>query len=146
VSTASAGKIQTYLTVYSSCATARCENTNRALIPRAAHLTPHTTAHFAIQGVDSEGCLHSQVRAVYVGEKPLRLDPDRPEYHRGLLCLSTGASGGFEVTSTGEQRSSRLLRYVSGATCANGASSVWRTLTTSTPTFPPPTAWAPPMH
>ncbi|MBW7883619.1 MAG: molybdopterin molybdenumtransferase MoeA [Caldilineaceae bacterium] len=44
--------------------------------------------------------------------QPLRLDPDRPEYHRAVLrwdaTLNQGR-GGFLATSTGNQASSRLL-------------------------------------
>jgi len=45
-------------------------------------------------------------------EQPLRLDPERPEYHRATVqwddALHSGA-GGFRASSTGIQASSRLL-------------------------------------
>jgi len=44
--------------------------------------------------------------------QPLKLDPERPEYHRASLHWdreSNGGRGGFVATSTGSQASSRLL-------------------------------------
>jgi len=44
--------------------------------------------------------------------EPLRLDPDRPEYHRATLqweATLNGGTGGYLAVSTGSQASSRLL-------------------------------------
>ncbi len=60
-----------------------------------------------LQGDSSERALHTQLRAVLTGS-PLKLDPERAEYHRGILTLNA-VTGSATVRSTGNQRSSRLL-------------------------------------
>jgi gephyrin len=50
--------------------------------------------------------MHSQVLVKL--EEDLKLDPERPEYHRGVLSIDAKA-GGLIARSTGNQRSSRLL-------------------------------------
>ena len=60
-----------------------------------------------LQGESSEGSLHTQLPAKLVGGS-LKLDPERAEYHRGVVSLDP-ISGAATVRSTGNQRSSRLL-------------------------------------
>jgi gephyrin len=60
-----------------------------------------------LQGASSEGALHTQMKATLVGGS-IALDPERAEYHRGVVSVGT-VSGRVEVISTGNQRSSRLL-------------------------------------
>jgi molybdenum cofactor synthesis domain-containing protein len=56
--------------------------------------------------------MHSQVSAILKGSSPLKLDPERPEYHRGIVTLDPKSSE-VSVESTSNQgvgqRSSRLL-------------------------------------
>jgi gephyrin len=98
-----------------------------------------------LQGLPALDCLHPQLNATLVGDKPIVLDPERPEYHRAFLTVAqvpadeqqqqqqqqvessdkdsslvsanttTSAASSvatkqqFQVRSTGNQRSSRLL-------------------------------------
>lgn len=50
--------------------------------------------------------MHSQV--IVKLEEDIKLDPERPEYHRGIISIDS-KSGGLIARSTGNQRSSRLL-------------------------------------
>ena len=57
-------------------------------------------------GATPAECLHAQVDVAL--EAPLKLDPERPEYHRAQLCWRRGtgdggAGGGFIASSTGVQ-------------------------------------------
>jgi len=58
-----------------------------------------------LQGRRSEACLHAQL-SVRLAGSPIRLDPERPEYHRAVLCPG---ENGVLAMSTGFQRSSRLV-------------------------------------
>jgi gephyrin len=65
-----------------------------------------------LAGAEAAQCLHPQVQATLAA--PIKLDPERPEYHRAQLCWHSGGGGGgggggFVATSTGVQMSSRLL-------------------------------------
>lgn len=76
------------------------------IVTKSLFITP---ALRRLQGLSSHECLHSQVMVVLQGES-IRLDPERVEYHR--VNISYGANGGnncLVATSTGNQRSSRLL-------------------------------------
>lgn len=50
--------------------------------------------------------LHSETTVRFVGDQPLTLDPERPEYHRVTV---TSEKGELVARSTGFQRSSRLM-------------------------------------
>jgi gephyrin len=67
----------------------------------------------ALSGVPRSRCHHSRVHARL--DMPIRMDPARPEYHRAQLSWRStiGSGGEFTATSTGLQRSSRLLSMVS---------------------------------
>ena len=56
--------------------------------------------------------MHTQVDAIYQGSSPLSSDPERPEYHR-MVARYERSLGGYAVSSTGNQRSSRLLSMAS---------------------------------
>jgi len=74
-------------------------------------------------GYEDVECRHSRVQVRL--ERGLPLDPVRREYHRASLCWSddahgcsggvSGSGGAFYATSTGQQRSSRLLSMVSAS-------------------------------
>lgn len=75
-----------------------------------------------LQGESSDACLHVQTKATLVAgldtRKGLKLDMERPEYHRGVLELEA-STGNVVVMSTGatlNARSSRLLS-MSAANC-----------------------------
>jgi len=56
------------------------------------------------------GWTNPHLRRVAVSlAQPLKLDPERPEYHRATLSWSHASGGGFVAHSTGGQISSRLL-------------------------------------
>ena len=56
------------------------------------------------------GWAHPQLVRVQVClEEALRLDPDRPEYHRVVVRWEASQQGGLVAASTGNQASSRLL-------------------------------------
>lgn len=60
-----------------------------------------------LQGHSAQACLHSQLQVTLEGSS-LALDPERAEYHRAVL-RSDSSSGVVYASSTGNQRSSRLL-------------------------------------
>lgn len=70
------------------------------------------TAVKRLQGLDSEACLHPQLTVVLTGSS-IKLDPERPEYHRAILISNGDGSGCVQAYSTGNQRSSRLLSMLS---------------------------------
>jgi molybdenum cofactor synthesis domain-containing protein len=70
------------------------------------------TAVKRLQGLDSEACLHPQLTVVLAGSS-IKLDPERPEYHRAILISNGDGSGCVQAYSTGSQRSSRLLSMLS---------------------------------
>jgi gephyrin len=70
------------------------------------------TAVKRLQGLDSEQCLHPQLTVVLAGNN-IKLDPERPEYHRAILLNADDKSGAVHAYSTGNQRSSRLLSMLS---------------------------------
>jgi gephyrin len=70
------------------------------------------TAVKRLQGFDSEQCLHPQLTVVLAGNN-IKLDPERPEYHRAILLNVDDKSGAVHAYSTGNQRSSRLLSMLS---------------------------------
>jgi gephyrin len=59
-----------------------------------------------LQNLPSDRCAHSQVSVRTT--QPYRLDPGRPEYHRVAVSFNTSLKV-FEASSTGFQRSSRLM-------------------------------------
>jgi gephyrin len=72
-----------------------------------------------LQGISSEGALHVQAKATLISGRSggedygegLKLDTERPEYHRGVIGLDV-STGNVTVQSTGANlnaRSSRLL-------------------------------------
>ena len=65
-----------------------------------------------LQGLDSEACLHPQLTVTLAGSS-IKLDPERPEYHRAILVANEDGSGSVHAYSTGNQRSSRLLSMLS---------------------------------
>lgn len=65
-----------------------------------------------LQGLDSEACLHPQLTVILAGSS-IKLDPERPEYHRAILISNADGSGRVHAHSTGNQRSSRLLSMLS---------------------------------
>ena len=65
-----------------------------------------------LQGLDSEACLHPQLTVTLAGGA-IKLDPERPEYHRAILIANEDGSGSVSAYSTGNQRSSRLLSMLS---------------------------------
>jgi len=65
-----------------------------------------------LQGLESEACLHPQLTVTLAGSS-IRLDPERPEYHRAILIANEDGSGSVSAYSTGNQRSSRLLSMLS---------------------------------
>lgn len=74
-----------------------------------------------LQGLSAQESLHSEVTVTLVGDKPLVLDAERPEYHRVSIfsagnASAPGSAGKLYACSTGNQRSSRLLSMKS----ANG--------------------------
>ena len=95
------------------------EQTRRLLVfglpgnPVSAQVTSHLLVLPALRrlaGVPVAECLHAQVDAVLA--QPIKLDPERPEYHRAALHWtrpSAGGGGYFLASSTGVQMSSRLL-------------------------------------
>eukprot|EP00428_Durinskia_dybowskii_P064949 CAMPEP_0170385268 /NCGR_PEP_ID=MMETSP0117_2-20130122/16425_1 /TAXON_ID=400756 /ORGANISM="Durinskia baltica, Strain CSIRO CS-38" /LENGTH=703 /DNA_ID=CAMNT_0010641041 /DNA_START=30 /DNA_END=2141 /DNA_ORIENTATION=- len=70
------------------------------------------TAVKRLQGLDSEACLHPQLTVSLAGGS-IKLDPERPEYHRAILVNSVDGSGRVLAYSTGNQRSSRILSMLS---------------------------------
>lgn len=70
------------------------------------------TAVRRLQGLDSEACLHPQLTVTLAGSS-IKLDPERPEYHRAILISNADGSGRVHAHSTGNQRSSRLLSMLS---------------------------------
>jgi len=76
------------------------------LVTKALFVDP---AMRRLQGASSTQCLHTQLEATVVGEAPLALDPERPEYHRAILTFDAADGSKALVKSTGFQRSSRLL-------------------------------------
>lgn len=69
-----------------------------------------------LQGCSALQSLHTEVTVTLVGDKPLTLDPERPEYHRVSIfatgpstSAATGPATKLVAYSTGNQRSSRLL-------------------------------------
>lgn len=70
------------------------------------------TAVKRMQGLDSEACLHPQLTVILQGSS-IKLDPERPEYHRAILLNAEDGSGTVHAFSTGNQRSSRLLSMLS---------------------------------
>jgi molybdenum cofactor synthesis domain-containing protein len=65
-----------------------------------------------LQGLDSEACLHPQLTVTLAGSS-IKLDPERPEYHRAILVANETRAGVVSAYSTGNQRSSRLLSMLS---------------------------------
>ena len=70
------------------------------------------TAAKRLQGLDSEAALHPQLTVTLAGSS-IKLDPERPEYHRAILIANEDGSGRVQAYSTGNQRSSRLLSMLS---------------------------------
>lgn len=69
-----------------------------------------------LQGFSALQSLHTEVTVTLLGDKPITLDPERPEYHRVSIFAtgpSTSSAAGpstkLVAYSTGNQRSSRLL-------------------------------------
>mmetsp|Transcript_6046 Transcript_6046/g.6185 ORF Transcript_6046/g.6185 Transcript_6046/m.6185 type:complete len:648 (-) Transcript_6046:218-2161(-) len=58
-----------------------------------------------LHGLNSAESMHAQL--IVEVDSDLKLDPERPEYHRAILGISS--SGSVTAKSTGIQRSSRLL-------------------------------------
>jgi gephyrin len=79
-------------------------NPSSCLVAKALFVDPCLRR---LQGDSSQQCLHTQMQAALAGGA-LRLDPERAEYHRGVLQVHAG-TGAVTVRSTGNQRSSRLL-------------------------------------
>ena len=63
-----------------------------------------------LQGADSAQCMHAQAKVRLTSA--LRLDPERPEYHRAMVAVDE-ISGELVAVSTGSQASSRLLSLCS---------------------------------
>ena len=59
-----------------------------------------------LSGYPLDSCLPPQIKVKFDGDA-IKLDPERPEYHRALLSQDVDSQ--FIVRSTGNQRSSRLL-------------------------------------
>ena len=60
-----------------------------------------------LQDMNSRNCLHAQLQVQLTGE-PIKLDAERPEYHRAIITTDSSKGINF-AESTGFQRSSRLL-------------------------------------
>jgi gephyrin len=66
-----------------------------------------------LQGRPSVDCLHPQLQCVFVGDKPIQLDPERPEYHRAFMTVAQVDVPNDETTVTPEQTSTSLKAAVS---------------------------------
>ena len=59
-----------------------------------------------LSGLEIDQCMPSQLDVKLKGTSSLKLDPERPEYHRAIV---TYGNDGLAAMSTGNQRSSRLM-------------------------------------
>ena len=108
------GKPTTFATITSGTGPNRREKLFFGLPgnPVSALVTFHLLVDPAIKaltGVAQSKCHHPRVNARI--NMPLKLDSERPEYHRSILTWreTPGTCGEFVADSTGIQRSSRLL-------------------------------------
>lgn len=74
-----------------------------------------TTCHLLVRpalkrlrGYPEEACHHTRIHSVLT--HPIKLDAERPEFHRATVTWDVKQQK-FFATSTGRQISSRLLRY-----------------------------------